>query len=73
MEWLTAIVNKKHVLSINRNRSCDLDMKSSVYPIPERGDLTGQGETKTYLALLDGNHRLVPMLARHSLKTRDLR
>ena len=47
-------------------------MKSSVYPTPKRGDLTSQGEIETYLALLGGNHSLVPMLARHSSKTRDL-
>ena len=41
-------------------------MKSSVHPTPKRGDLTGQGEIETYLALLGENHMLVPMLARHS-------
>ena len=68
-----SIVNQERFLRINRHRSCDIDMKSSVYPTPIRGDLTGQGEIKTYLALLCGNHRLVPLLARHSSKTRDLR
>ena len=48
-------------------------MKSSVYPTPKRGDLTGHGEIGTYLGLLGGNHRLVSMLARYSLKTRDVR
>ena len=39
---------------------------------PKRGDLTGQGEIETYLALLGGKNMLVPMLSRHSSKTRDL-
>ena len=45
-------------------------MKFGVFPTLKRGDLTDQGETETYLALLGGIHRLVPKLARHSLKTR---
>ena len=48
-------------------------MKSSVYPTPKRGDLTGQGEIEIYLTLVGGNQRLVPMLARHILKTRNVR
>ena len=45
-------------------------MKSGVFPTQKRGDLTGQGETEISLAILGGIHRLVPKLARHSLKTR---
>ena len=72
-EWLTAMVNPEHVVSINRHRSQDLNMKSDVLPIQKRGGITGQAEIETYLALLCGNHRLVPMLASYSLNTRDLR
>ena len=38
-------------------------MKSSVFPTPKRGGLTGQSETASYVALLGGIHSLVPRLA----------
>ena len=69
-EFLTTTVSQEHILSINLHRSCELNMKFGVFPTPKRGDLTGQSEIETYLALFNGNHRLVPMLARHSSKTR---
>ena len=47
-------------------------MKSSAYPASKRGDFTGQGEIDTYLARFGGKHSLVRMLARHSLKARDV-
>ena len=45
-------------------------MKSGVFPLPKRGGITSQGEPETYLTLLDGIHRLVPMLARNISKIR---
>ena len=44
-----------------------------IFPIPKRGDLTSQDEIETYLDILGGNHKVVPMISRHSSKTRDLR
>ena len=45
-------------------------MKSSVSCTTKIGDFSGQGESKTYPALLGSNRMLVPMLARHISKTR---
>ena len=71
-ECLTTTVNHEHVVSINRHRSCELNMKFSVFPTAKRGRITSQGKIETYLDLLGGNHWLVPMLARHSSKTMDI-
>ena len=71
-EWLTAIMNQEHILSINRHRSYEVNKKCSVYPTPKIGDLTYQGDIESYLSLLGGNHRLVAMLARHSLNNMDV-